>query len=98
MGRLADDVEILLVFGSWCHDSHEQVPRFIRILNMLQYDMEKLTMIGVDSEKKAYVYPLQDKKIELVPTFIFYRDGEEIGRIIETPKRTLEKDFYKIVK
>ena len=38
-----------------------------------------------------------DLDIELVPTFIFYRNGEELGRIVETPEDTLEKDLAEIV-
>jgi len=33
-----------------------------------------------------------------VPTVIVYEGGKEIGRIIESPTVTLEKDFIEIVK
>ena len=36
-------------------------------------------------------------KIELVPTIIFYKDGYEIGRIVETLTESLEKDLLKIL-
>ena len=32
-----------------------------------------------------------------VPTFIFYRDGLELGRIVEYPNRTIEKDMVEIL-
>ena len=35
--------------------------------------------------------------IEKVPTFIFYKNGIEIGRIIESPEKSIEKDFLKIL-
>ena len=34
--------------------------------------------------------------IERVPTFVFLRDGVEIGRITETPTNTLEEDVAHI--
>jgi uncharacterized protein (DUF1015 family) len=37
-------------------------------------------------------------EIEKVPTFIVYRNGEEIGRIIETPIKSMEEDLYEILK
>ena len=40
---------------------------------------------------------IEDLNIELVPTFIIYKKGEEIGRIVETPYDTLEEDIWKIV-
>jgi len=96
-GRL-NGVSITIVLGSWCKDSQEQVPRFIKLLDMLQYDFHQLRMIGVDSRKMAYIFPLDDMKIEKVPTFIFYRDNREIGRITETPGKSLEKDMLRIIR
>lgn len=36
--------------------------------------------------------------INFVPTFIFYTNEIEVGRIIETPDVTLEIDFENILK
>jgi hypothetical protein len=35
-------------------------------------------------------------QIKNVPTFIFYREGMEIGRIIEKPTNSLESDLYEL--
>lgn len=35
---------------------------------------------------KSINYFVEELKVERVPTFIFYRDGKEAGRIIENPK------------
>ncbi|MEM1407485.1 MAG: hypothetical protein AAGG59_11970, partial [Bacteroidota bacterium] len=37
------------------------------------------------------------QNIHRVPTFIFHKNGEEIGRIVESPKESLEVDMLKIV-
>jgi len=36
-------------------------------------------------------------KVERVPTFIFFRDGREIGRIVENPKTGMVEDFMEIL-
>ncbi len=92
------NVEVKIVFGSWCHDSKVQLPRFIKILDQAGYDERDLTIIGVDSKKSALVMNIEDLKIERVPTFILSQNGVELGRIIESPKKTLEKDLWKIVR
>jgi hypothetical protein len=46
---------------------------------------------------KKVKYFVEELKVERVPTFIFYRDGKEIGRIIENPKTSLIEDFLEIV-
>ena len=91
-------VEIKIVFGSWCSDSELQVPRFYKVLDLIEYNEKNLKVIGVNRDKKGVIINIDDLNIVLVPTFIVYQDGTELGRIIETPKNTLEKDLWKIVK
>lgn len=95
-GKL-DDINITIVFRSTCGDSREQVPRFFKVLNELNYPLDKLTLIGVDREKKGLSGEADKYDIGLVPTFIFYKDGKELGRIIETPNESLEEDLLRIV-
>lgn len=95
-GKL-DDISITIVMGTWCSDSREQVPSFYKILDEINYPSEKVKLICVDRKKKGLSNEADDLNIELVPTIIFYRNGEEIGRIIETPQESLEKDLLGIV-
>ncbi|PKL84189.1 MAG: thiol reductase thioredoxin [Ignavibacteriae bacterium HGW-Ignavibacteriae-3] len=90
-------VKITLVMGTWCSDSKREVPRFYKILDLLGYDQKNLTLICVDRNKKDPAGEAEKLDIKLVPTFIFYRDSNEIGRIIETPKESLEKDLTEIL-
>jgi len=89
---------IFIVMGTWCGDSQEQVPRFFKILNELNYPEEKIFMVAVDREKKVKDFCIGDYDIKLVPTFIMTDQGEEKGRIIETPVESLERDFLNIIR
>lgn len=91
------NVSITIVLGTWCGDSKEQVPRFFKIMEQAGYDVNKIKLISVDRNKKAGDVLIDDLKVEKVPTFMFYRDGKEIGRIIETPEETLEKAVIQII-
>lgn len=88
---------ITIVLATWCHDSQQQVPRFFKILDELDYNTSNLKIITVDKDKLAGDIDISGLNMELVPTFIFYDHDEEVGRIVETPVETLEKDIYKIV-
>lgn len=94
-------VEIKVFLGTWCSDSQEQIPGLIRMLKYIGYTMENLTLIGLEkAENGALVSPGQIEKgfnITHVPTYIFYRDSQEIGRIVEYPEVSLEMDMKKIV-
>ena len=93
--ELLSNVEIKIVLGTWCHDSKREVPRFYKIADYLDFDQYKL--IGVNRAKLTDGTEVDGLNIELVPTFIFYNAGEEVGRIIESPKESLEKDIAQII-
>ncbi|RLC56849.1 MAG: thioredoxin [Candidatus Cloacimonadota bacterium] len=89
---------ITIVLGTWCHDSQDHVPGFIRILDEIDYNTNYLKIICLDKNKLAGDVDISALKIEKVPTFIFYEKNKEVGRIIETPASTLELDTYNILK
>ncbi|MCK5168315.1 MAG: thioredoxin family protein, partial [Bacteroidales bacterium] len=95
--ELIPELEIFIILGTWCSDSQREVPRFLKITEFLNLQSGQLVIIGVDKNKEADEIPIIRMNIELVPTFIFYFEGEEIGRIIESPKETLEKDMLNII-
>jgi len=90
-------IKVTVVMATWCGDSKEWVPRFYRIMDELKFNYKNLTLICVDRTKKAPGTNVEDLKIELVPTFIFYRKKTELGRIIEVPADLMEKEILKII-
>ena len=98
LGRHIDSLGITIVLGTWCHDSQEQVPRFFKVLDHIDFNAENLVMIGVDGNKQAGEVDISGLEIELVPTFIFYKNDIELGRIIETPMTSLEEDMLLIIR
>lgn len=89
-------IKIVVVFGTWCGDSKEWLPRFMKVMDEINFPMKNIKLIGVDRDKKAGKLDISDLKIERVPTFIFYRDRKELGRIIEVPADILEKEILNI--
>jgi hypothetical protein len=102
------DVDIKIVLGTWCGDSKREVSRLWKILEQIGYPVDDVEMFAVGSsrfttkmgvEKKLIDWSAAVKKyygVELVATFIFYRDGEELGRIVEKPEGRIEEDMLKI--
>lgn len=93
--ELLSDLEIKIFLGTWCGDSQREVPRFYKIADYLDFD--NLTLIAVDGSKHADGTEVSDLGIEWVPTFIFYYQGTEIGRIVESPDQSLEKDLLQLL-
>lgn len=88
-----EGIEILIILGTWCSDSQEQVPKFFKILDKIRFNKKSVQLICVSRDKEAGDVETMNYNIQKVPTFIVYRKGREIGRIIETPYTTLEKDL-----
>lgn len=92
-----DDFQIECFMGTWCKDSRREVPRMYKILDFLKYDERQLTMISVDRNRTSPGEEEKGKNIHHVPTIIFYKEGQEISRIIESPTGSLEADFVDIL-
>lgn len=83
--------------GTWCGDSKRETPRFYKIMEAADFDFNNLELVTVNHSKRTPDNLQQGFNIFRVPTFIFYRKGKEIGRFVEHPRESLEKDILKIV-
>lgn len=99
-GQVSTFDSIALFMGTWCGDSRREVPRFYKVLDALAFDHQKVNLVAVDRTFQNYKQsPGREEaglNIHRVPTFIFYKDSIEIGRIVESPKISLEKDMLAI--
>lgn len=94
---LLDDVKIKAFMGTWCEDSQREVPAFYKILDAVNYDYDNMDIIAMSRQKDTPAQYEKGFNIVQVPTFIFYRDGKEVGRFVEYARETLEKDMYAIL-
>ncbi len=92
-----DGLTITVVLATWCPDSRREVPRFMKIIDLWGFPVSSIRFIGVDINKIAPLGDFHLLGIERVPTFIFYKNNVEKGRIIEVPISSLEKDTRDIL-
>ncbi len=88
---------VTIVLGTWCSDSQREFPRFIKIWDELGLSQEQLTIIAVNSKKEAPLDMTADLDIQRVPTFIFFQCNMELGRVVESPAETLEKELFRVL-
>ena len=96
-GISKDGLTIKIVMGTWCPDSRREVPRFMRVMKEINFPEEKIILIGVDNVKLSPIDNYDALGIDRVPTFIFYKNNIETGRIIENPSTSLEQDMVNIL-
>lgn len=90
-----EGVSALIFLGTWCGDSRREVPRFYKVVDMAEFS--DVRIVGLDRKKKSPDGTESGYHIERVPTFIFFKNDKEIGRIVETPTTTLEEDISRIL-
>lgn len=88
---------VVVVFGSWCSDSHVWVPIFLNIADSTTLG-RSMRFVAVPRSPEGQRKLTRGLDIEKVPTFIFYHDGKELGRIVETPSGDIGDDIVNILK
>jgi hypothetical protein len=86
-----------IFMGTWCGDSRREVPRIFKILDYCGIDPSSVQLIMVSASDSTYKQsPGHEEKgmdIFRVPDLIVLDQGREIGRIVESPVISLEKDL-----
>ena len=96
--KIGVGLKIDVYLGLWCKDSKVNVPKFIKLIDNIKN--KNLIVNYYDCPRKAnrqVKYYVEKFKVERIPTFIFYRDGKEVGRIIEHPEKSIVEDFINII-
>jgi thiol-disulfide isomerase/thioredoxin len=95
---LAEDLEVKVFLGTWCPDSKEHVPHFVKIADQLSLPSSAIQFYGLDKEKKMPSDKEEEYDIAYVPTFILKKNGKTIGRIVESPDQSLERDMLDLLR
>ena len=92
-----DNVKVVIFFGTWCHDSKREIPKALKIFNDIGINDKNIELIAVGLDKKEHLGRASKLNLVYTPTLIFFRGSKEIGRIIEKPVISLEKDIELII-
>ena len=94
---VSQPVLIKVFYRTDCVDSIQHVPAFIKTIQLADNPNIEVQYIGVNRPKDEPAELLEGWEIELVPTFIVLREGEEVGRVIETSKTKIEIDLSEML-
>ena len=95
---LPADLKVTILFGTWCHDSEREVPRMLKLLAASGVKEENISLISLDVRKKEPEGRAKALDVRFTPTFIFFSDGIELGRIVERPNGELQSDLRTLIR
>jgi len=84
-------VEILIILGTWCSDSQEQVPKFFKILDKIKFNRKYVQMICVSRDKEAGLIETVNYNIQKVPTLLFTVKEEKSAESLKRHTLHLKK-------
>ncbi|MGD0235278.1 MAG: thioredoxin family protein [Syntrophorhabdales bacterium] len=97
VGQINRNLTIVVFLGTWCDDSEREVPKLLKMLEAANNPNISLELYAVDTKLQDGEGLTKKYGVKAVPTIIFFDHGRELGRITESPKTTLERDFLDIV-
>jgi hypothetical protein len=93
----ASDVSIDIYLGTWCGDSKRELAQWLAARNAADSEKgPKVRYVAVDRGMSAGDVELPDD-LTNVPTFYVYRDGKELGRVVETAVESIEVDVADLI-
>lgn len=91
-----DSFEAVVLLSSWCHDSEREVPRFLALAPKLPLRVREYVLL--DTTRTVPAGYKAQYGVRATPTFVFFRDGRELGRIVERPTGRLEAHILQLVR
>ncbi|MFC1500047.1 hypothetical protein ACFL6T_03390 [Candidatus Zixiibacteriota bacterium] len=94
---LRKEVTILIFMGSWSVSSQIHVPELFATLQQVENRRITVKIIGMDRRLQDRDGMAIQYDISMLPTFVLEYRGVELGRIIETPSRSIAFDIITIL-
>ncbi len=93
-----DSINFLVFGGTWCHDTQFILPKFYSLTEAAGVSPDRITVLGVDRNKKTIQHLSETFNIINVPTIIVLKEGKEIGRVVEYGKTGMfDKELGEII-
>ena len=76
---------LVVLFGTWCHDSEREVPRLLKLLDLSGVELKSLSLHGVNYNKQEPTNLHRQYNLKYSPTIILLQGEVELGRVVVKP-------------
>lgn len=94
----SNQLQLIVFAGTWCSDTKYILPKLFALTDAATFPQDRITIIGVDRNKKTISHLSEALGVLNVPTIIVMKEGKEIGRVVEHGKTGMwDKELGEIV-
>lgn len=93
-----DTWKVTIVAGTWCSDTQRELPKWVKILKERRIPQSNTQILLVDHAKSNPWFSPWSMDITNIPAIIFYKNGQEIGRLIEQTGNNTEHEIDSILR
>jgi thiol-disulfide isomerase/thioredoxin len=83
--------------GTWCDDTHELLPEFYKVMDAANVKDSQITLHLVNRDKKTKDGSAEKYNVTNVPTFVIFLSGKQMGKIVESTKKSIEADIAELL-
>lgn len=100
VAKWPDNLNVEVYFGTWCHDSQREVPKFLKLVALQQAQNGKslsYQLVTLDYNKQEPEMRARNAKVKYTPTFVVKLGDKEIGRIVENTQQSYAHDITQMI-
>jgi tetratricopeptide (TPR) repeat protein len=95
-----NEFQLKIFFGTWCGDTKRELPRLLKVLDVIGFPKANIQFIATSSEDAFYKQSKNREErgyhIFRVGTYVIERNGVVVNRICEYPVFSMERDLWTI--
>ena len=95
--KITPDISFIVFAGTWSDATQTLLPQFYKALDAAKINRGRVMLYFLDRDKKSPQGFEGQFSINNVPTFIVMKNGEEVGRIVESVSSSIEGDLVDIL-
>jgi thiol-disulfide isomerase/thioredoxin len=92
---LLKEMDIVVFFGLWCHDSQREVPRLLKLIEQSGNQFKTIKLVALNTDKEMLDEYSSQFKVKYTPTIFMLKNGQILAKVVEKPQNTLAQDLLR---
>ncbi len=90
---LLNNMEAVIFFGLWCHDSQREIPRLIKIMQQSDTEFKSFKLIAINTSKEVEAQYAEKFEVNFTPTIFILKNNQILATMVEKPSTTITQEL-----